>query len=200
MLPNGGLITAPDTRPIPEHFMRIERLTGVSAHGGDGTIREALSAIAGIVPNDPDATENNFLRHEQIVKLIRFFALAGGNGNNWALSAHDLFARYPELLPQAASITQVEHRPLYWQVWNTDGSVALSDIATSAIGFGAPHYAAAALEIAKSDCETIRSAARAQRSRAGCASDVAFARVLDGGDIQRAGWYIPGASRQYHQQ
>jgi hypothetical protein len=117
--------------------------------GGDGTVRKVVSAALGIEENDPNGTDNNFARHRKLVQQIILFANAGGNGNNFPLSAHGSAARDPRKLFTARHLVRAQHRPLTYTIMDERGGVTASGIALTGIGIGSAATAAARIELAK---------------------------------------------------
>src|SRR4051812_46588827 len=76
--------------PSPDHLAHVRAHTLVASHGGDGTVRRTLAAILGVSPNSKAAPDmKNWSQwNREVTQNITFFAMAGGNSNNWALSAH----------------------------------------------------------------------------------------------------------------
>lgn len=126
--------------------------TLVYSDGGDGTVRSVIAAMAGIVPNDPPRSAQNFTTHRSLAEHLRYFAGAGGNANNWPLSAHGKYAVHPEKLSHA-DVQLGYHRPLIYEITDEDGAVVRSHIATSGIGLGTAAIAAYRLEKAKPELQ-----------------------------------------------
>ena len=128
--------------------------TLVYSDGGDGTVRRVIAAMAGIVPDNPERTALNLSTYREIAQYLRYFAGAGGNANNWPLSAHDRFALRPEKLAQA-TVRLGYHRPILYEVTDEQGEVVKSNVATSGLGLGVAAIAALQLEKAKQEFESI---------------------------------------------
>lgn len=122
--------------------------TLVYSDGGDGTVRKTIAAIAGIVPDDPERTARNFADFQAISSHLRYFAGAGGNANNWPLSAHARFAVHPDKLPQASTSLGF-HRPIIYETTDPGNNIVRSNIVTCCLGFAASAIAAQRLEKAK---------------------------------------------------
>ena len=137
--------------PIDMHLLDHD-LTLVYSDGGDGTVRSVVAAMAGIVPNDPERTALNFAYHNSIAPHLRYYAGAGGNANNWPLSAHGRYAVHPDKLHHA-TVQLGYHSPILYEITDEDDEVVRSHIATSGIGIGTAAIAAYRLEKAKYELE-----------------------------------------------
>lgn len=126
--------------------------TLIYSDGGDGTVRSVIAAVAGIVPNDPERTAQNYPYHASIAQHLRYFAGAGGNANNWPLSAHRDFSVNPDKLSHA-HVRLGYHRPIIHEVTDERGDIVRSHIATSGLGLGAAATAAYRLEKAKPELQ-----------------------------------------------
>ena len=126
--------------------------TLIYSDGGDGTVRNVVAAMAGIVPDDPERTAQNFPFHLSMSRHLRYFAGAGGNANNWPLSAHGPFAINPDKLAQAR-VSLGFHSPMMYEITDEKGEIVRSHIATSGLGLGAAAIAAYRLEKAKPELE-----------------------------------------------
>jgi hypothetical protein len=136
---------------LPQDVLAIgDHYTLIYSDGGDGTVRKVIAAVIGVVPNDPEGTARNFTDHQAIAPNTRYFAGAGGNANNWPLSAHLKYAAHPNGLKDA-QISVGFHRPLMYEVVDASGEIIQSDIATSCLGLGASAIAAQAFEKAKTE-------------------------------------------------
>ena len=149
-----------DHEASPFDILRLDSdSTLIYSDGGDGTVRSVIAAMAGIVPDCPDRTAINLSTYREIAKHLRYFAGAGGNANNWPLSAHGRFALHPDTLDQAATRLGY-HRPILYEVLSERGDVIRSNIATSGLGIGVAAIAALRLEKAKQELEQIGSIKR----------------------------------------
>lgn len=126
--------------------------TLIYSDGGDGTVRGVIAAVAGIATDDPELTAINFAYHQELAQSIVYFAGAGGNANNWPLSAHGRFAKHPEKLAKA-SLHVGAHRPLIYEITDDRGNIVRSNIATSCLGLGASAIASRSLDLAKPELE-----------------------------------------------
>ena len=124
----------------------------IYSDGGDGTVRRVLAAVAGIVPDNPEQTAINFMDHRDLSSGLIYFAGAGGNANNWPLSAHGHYAKHPEKLAKAG-VRVGTHRPLIYEITDERGDIVRSNIATSCLGFGASAIATRSLDLAKPELE-----------------------------------------------
>jgi hypothetical protein len=132
--------------------------TLIYSDGGDGTVRGVIAAVAGISPDDPELTAINFAYHQELAKSVVYFAGAGGNANNWPLSALGRFAKHPEKLAKAKLLVG-EHHPLIYEITDDRGNIIRSNIATSCLGLGASAIATRSLDLARPELEA-RSRAR----------------------------------------
>lgn len=149
-----------DHEASPYDVLRIDSdSTLVYSDGGDGTVRRVIAAMAGIVPDCPERTAINLATYREIAQNLRYFAGAGGNANNWPLSAHGRFALHPEKLAQA-DIRLGCHRPILYEVTSERGDIVRSNIATSGLGIGIAAIAALRLEKAKPEFEHVSSVRR----------------------------------------
>ena len=123
----------------------------VYSDGGDGTVRNVVASIIGVVANNPEASAANMAAHKSIAKRLRFFAGAGGNANNWPLSAHGDYAKNPSALTLSDNVSVGYHRPMMYEVIDEAGNIVQSNIATSCIGFSGPAIASDRLQQAKSE-------------------------------------------------
>lgn len=146
-------VTVIDHAASPLDLLLVqEDQTLIYSDGGDGTVRSVIAAMTGIVPNDPERTAQNFAHHQSISEHLRYFAGAGGNANNWPLSAHGQYAVHPEKLPHA-SVQLGYHRPIMYEITDEHGDIVRSHIATSGIGLGTAAIAAYRLEKAKPELQ-----------------------------------------------
>lgn len=168
----GGIIKEIDHEASPFDVLRLQGdRTLIYSDGGDGTVRRVIAAMAGIVPDNPDHTAINLATFREIAANLRYFAGAGGNANNWPLSAHGRFAKHPENLDQA-TITLGFHRPILYEITDEHGDIVRSNIATSGLGLGIAAIAALRLEKAKPELEQ-RSSVKRQLSETAIVLDVA---------------------------
>lgn len=139
----------------PLDMLLIDRdQTLIYSDGGDGTVRGVIAAVAGIAPDDPELTAINFETHQEIAQGVVYFAGAGGNANNWPLSAHGRYAKRPEKLANA-TLHLGAHHPLIYEITDEQGNIVRSNIATSCLGLGASAIASRSFELAKPELEAI---------------------------------------------
>jgi diacylglycerol kinase family enzyme len=151
----GGIAKEIDHAASPFDILRLgSDKTLIYSDGGDGTVQGVVAAIAGIVPDCPERTAINLVTYREIAANLRYFAGAGGNANNWPLSAHGSFALYPEHLDKA-TIQLGYHRPVLYEVTNERGDIVRSNVATSGLGIGIAAIAALRLEKAKPELEQV---------------------------------------------
>lgn len=149
-----------DHEASPFDVLRLDSdSTLIYSDGGDGTVRSVIAAMAGIVPDCPERTAINLSTYREIAEQLRYFAGAGGNANNWPLSAHGRFALHPDTLDQA-TIGLGYHRPMLYEVISERGDIVRSSIATSGLGIGVAAIAALRLEKAKQEFEQVGSIKR----------------------------------------
>lgn len=149
-----------DHEASPFDVLRLDSdNTLIYSDGGDGTVRRVIAAMAGIVPDCPERTAINLRTYREIAGHLRYFAGAGGNANNWPLSAHGRFALLPEKLDEA-TIALGSHRPILYEVIDERGEIVRSNIAVSGLGIGVAAIAALRLEKAKQEFEQVGSIRR----------------------------------------
>jgi diacylglycerol kinase family enzyme len=155
-----GVVKVIDHEASPFDILKLDsESTLIYSDGGDGTVRRVVAAMAGIVPDCPERTAINMATYREIAKNLRYFAGAGGNANNWPLSAHGRFAVHPDQLSQATVVLGY-HRPMLYEITNEQGDIVRSNIATSGLGIGIAAIAALQLEKAKPELEGVGRAKR----------------------------------------
>lgn len=123
--------------PRPKHIQEgIGGLTLIYSRGGDGTVNKTVAAIVGHHEDDPEATARNFGIHAELNSAVRYLAAAGGNANNFALSALGKLASRPERITATSHVYVGQHRPIFYEVTDGDGSLSRTGISTSCIGVG----------------------------------------------------------------
>ncbi|HSX43011.1 MAG TPA: hypothetical protein VLF59_02895 [Candidatus Saccharimonadales bacterium] len=158
------LTTRPKAHQIAEFSIDDDQLL-VYSHGGDGTVNLAVAAITGNVRNDLKRTEQNKNRHTKYAHKILYVPGAGGNANNFALSALKGYAAHPDRLARGKRFWIGYHHPLEYQIRDKDGQVTASGIATSCFGAGASATVAHELEQAKPELVQLDKHIRTRRER-----------------------------------
>lgn len=144
----------------PEDISSIDIAdTLVHLEGGDGLVNRAVSALAGVVEDDPDTTADLYDIHRRMLGQagdMAIYAGAGGGANNVPLSAHGRFAIRPELLGKAREISKAQYRPILYRITGEQGETKHLGLTTSCFGLGGSAIAAAALEAAKPELKQMR--------------------------------------------
>jgi hypothetical protein len=132
--------------PTPGHVQEhVNGATIIDSDGGDGSKKRHIESGIGVVTDDPEASANNFKLHRELARDILYVPVAGGNANNFALSALGRYAHEPELLEQAAVRVGL-HRPLLYRVVNERGDTIRYGCAPTCIGIGGAALVATALD------------------------------------------------------
>jgi len=128
--------------------------------GGDSTVTLAVAAALGIVEDNPDATENNVLKHEALLTHLTYFGLARGRSNNFQNSAAGIRAQDIKMLAKPGGAFIGYHRPLLYRTYDQNGEMQRLGIATSGIGLGGPEKALSKMAAQKPELARLSAAGR----------------------------------------
>ncbi len=147
--------------PRPAHIQEIHRegAVMVHSHSGDGGVRRVVGAIIGHVDGDPEATAQNYSLHAELAPHITYVPEAGGNGNNYQISALGLYAKRPAELAGNPRARIGLGYPLIFSILEGN-EIKETGVVTSGAGFGGARIAADRLHYAKPWLDKLHSAVR----------------------------------------